>query len=504
MSTPLNTGKEYRREGEVTPKATQARIFQSSRTGRKRRARSSPELNEDFELNLPLSLDEVARIDLDVGGHMYNLETSRPSSETKARSEAINSASKGLSAAYYKIAKAYVELATRIQTTLDIEDGVVKRFDDLFEEIKAQQSALCEVVVKESRTNMASILKDNPAQPQASRGEILELINEQLKPVIDRLDKVCTGIGESREEVRSGVQIITEKMQNEKEVTYAAVTSTGAAASSSQPKHHITVKGPNGRELSTDEGRTFYIQPTQSAMNSYRTAQDVEKTIKQCIEPRNFNLKVSRVSASSRDKGVRIQALTVDMEKLRNSEILREKGLEVREAEKMQPRLVIFGVPAETTEEELPDLVNSVNYGGEQPVDMKVIYKYKPKNNSSVTSFVLETDPIGRRRLLQKQRLFVGFSSCHVEDHIRIVQCHNCLGFGHKKAQCQKRKPTCGNCANEHETRECKEKSRQKCANCANEKRSQIAHSALDSKACPIIIAKMQSKVRSTNYTVEV
>ncbi|EFN65037.1 hypothetical protein EAG_01181, partial [Camponotus floridanus] len=42
-----------------------------------------------------------------------------------------------------------------------------------------------------------------------------------------------------------------------------------------------------------------------------------------------------------------------------------------------------------------------------------------------------------RIRILNQARIYLGWSSCRVADHVQILQCYRCLSFGHIAKDCR-------------------------------------------------------------------
>lgn len=130
---------------------------------------------------------------------------------------------------------------------------------------------------------------------------------------------------------------------------------------------------------------------------------------------------------------------------------------------------------------------------------VKMIYKY-PSRGREFVSHVIETTPELRTKLLLKPRIFVGWASCRISDHVTVLQCFKCLNFGHKSANC-KALPHCARCAGDHETLTCGEDNEElKCFNCVQAKCESTDHSALDGERCSIRKRRITAKVGLINY----
>lgn len=123
---------------------------------------------------------------------------------------------------------------------------------------------------------------------------------------------------------------------------------------------------------------------------------------------------------------------------------------------KVNPRLIVHGIPAEMTADEIGKELVAQNFGPDAGEDLKVIYVYPARTNRRYTSCILEVTPALRGALLKSGRIFLRYTACSLADYVR-VQCYRCLHFGHLAANC-KAGPACGHCAGDHEMRDCTKK----------------------------------------------
>ena len=99
-----------------------------------------------------------------------------------------------------------------------------------------------------------------------------------------------------------------------------------------------------------------------------------------------------------------------------------------------------------------------------------------------------------------RNRLFIGISSCRVFDRFFIKRCNKCQGFGHYKGNCPNQE-VCGYCGEGHSSEGCPLKEtddfcNMKCINCKRNNLSESGHSTFW-PSCPSYIAA-QKKLRST------
>lgn len=88
----------------------------------------------------------------------------------------------------------------------------------------------------------------------------------------------------------------------------------------------------------------------------------------------------------------------------------------------------------------------------------KIRFRTGPKGKA-VTNYFAEVDPILRRLLLRKGRVFVGFRALTVRDYLVVSSCVNCQDLGHVSKYCHSKEEVCGHCEKAgHRRAECPDK----------------------------------------------
>lgn len=169
------------------------------------------------------------------------------------------------------------------------------------------------------------------------------------------------------------------------------------------------------------------------------------------IRPADFNLKVNKVM-SVRNNGVRIKALSVDLNKLMNSKKLETAGLKIEPEGRANPRPLIH-VPYGLSRDEIKSEIIALNLKEYDASDIKV-YVFRQKDRHNTVSCVIEASPEIRALLMRVKQVFVGYSACRISDYVRVLQCYKYLAFGHLARHCRGA-PRCGHCSSDHETKNC-------------------------------------------------
>lgn len=254
-----------------------------------------------------------------------------------------------------------------------------------------------------------------------------------------------------------------------------------------------------GTTVSVPKTTTFIVAPRPDRASDYVDSDSTKKALISAINPAEVNLKVDRFSRTGGNE-VRIEARSVDLDKLRASNALAAAGLVVKEDCKFNPRLLVFGIPKDMEKDSIREHFIDQNLGGVENPEVKVVYVFPPFTDSTVTKCVLEVPPDVRTKLLAVSRIYLGFSSCSFKDHVKVKQCYRCLAFGHLAKDCTGI-TRCGFCAGEHERKNCPDGDKEACCyNCKLNNFADTNHAAVDGSKCPILKRRLTNKVHLTNY----
>ncbi|CAA9994827.1 unnamed protein product [Nesidiocoris tenuis] len=176
-------------------------------------------------------------------------------------------------------------------------------------------------------------------------------------------------------------------------------------------------------------------------------------------------------------------------------------GLTVREAPSKRPRILVHGVPADFSREQICEEFMLANAMSLDPAVKKdgflPVYMVGPRD-APTRKWVIEVSPVVRLELLKESRLRIGWYACKLGDHISVTRCYRCQAFGHVAAVCL-RDPVCGFCAAKgHTFRECKREGTPKCANCSVTAEDPN-HEAGDLR-CPSTRRAMETQIKRTDY----
>ena len=162
----------------------------------------------------------------------------------------------------------------------------------------------------------------------------------------------------------------------------------------------------------------------------------------------------------------------------------------------MKPRMIVHDIPVELSSEAIVKCIAEQSLKEASASDIKAVFLY-PSREKKFRSCVIEINPEHRRQLLGVGRVNIEWQSCRIDDHITLLQCFNCLGFGHVDESCKKPE-CCSKCGEAHAAKVCKA-TVFKCINCATTGNN-FSHCATDKVNCSILRRKIDRKKSFIDY----
>nr|CAH7756124.1 unnamed protein product [Callosobruchus chinensis] len=157
----------------------------------------------------------------------------------------------------------------------------------------------------------------------------------------------------------------------------------------------------------------------------------------------------------------------------------------ISEPKKFKPRLLVKNVKLNNqSPEQVVEGIITLNKFDETSY-LKCVTKLK---HFQSTNLIIEVSPDLRKIILKRGYIHVGWKKCEVSDHIHILRCSKCCGYGHTVKDCNL-ELVCGKCAQHHKLADCQSTS-EECVNCINfnksSKRNVATNHACNSKECTV------------------
>lgn len=128
------------------------------------------------------------------------------------------------------------------------------------------------------------------------------------------------------------------------------------------------------------------------------------------------------------------------------------------------PQVIILGVDGSIPKEEVFGLIIAQNRGLESFSSCRFEANYEKTDRFGTKFVVAEVEPRLYTKLIETEKICLGFSLCPVKSRIPVIRCYKCSRYGHKHAECRN-ELSCASCAGQHETKNCTSPDL-KCSNC--------------------------------------
>lgn len=179
------------------------------------------------------------------------------------------------------------------------------------------------------------------------------------------------------------------------------------------------------------------------------------------------------------------------------------KDFKIQRVEKKKPRIKLIGIEDGLSKEEVKAaLLNQNSFLDRETAEIEVLLIKKMKSKCMA---IIEVDKNTFAKTIAENKVKIGWSLCPVFEHINILRCFKCLGYGHKADICTNN-VTCGKCGeHDHCAKNCSN-TFIKCVNCAiaNKKLGlslNEEHTAVDFN-CPVYIRQLEQRKKLIEYTL--
>lgn len=304
---------------------------------------------------------------------------------------------------------------------------------------------------------------------------------------------------ELREVVADEVQKVLERIETSIEERHPREVRQPTFAEVARPR----VAFPNLNARARPKENVVVVYPPGGPKEGPRDASvETKNRLVQLIKPREDNLQVRSIRMVGRG-GVLVEAASGgDAGRLMENQALRDSGFMVERPKTVLPKVMVYDVPNEISEEEVKTCIITQNPSRRPEADaalrgMRIVKKMAVRDRK-VEHWVLECTPEVRDWLTSEGRIYIDWSSCRVKDFLSVTRCYNCQGYGHPSRFC-KGKRTCGHCSGDHDRKDCESRNDAfPCPACAKFGRN-LMHEVTDPN-CPVYRRAAEDSVRRTDY----
>ncbi|KAH7963901.1 hypothetical protein HPB52_023774 [Rhipicephalus sanguineus] len=180
-------------------------------------------------------------------------------------------------------------------------------------------------------------------------------------------------------------------------------------------------------------------------------------------------------------------------------------SIAVRVPGKRKPHVPFSGVDPDVSQDRFFALLNERNAGlqvNEDQCAVRMVFRER----SGTNAFVAEVDPESFQKLIERQRVTLGWTAVRVTEDLHVPTCTFCAAYGHGSNSCPHEtdptKATCMKCAGNHLALACSVRigdSAVCCAECRRAGRPAEGHPA-GFPACPILVERAARIRARTDY----
>ena len=276
-----------------------------------------------------------------------------------------------------------------------------------------------------------------------------------------------------------------------KNQSFSQVTALSSPTTSKSPKPQ------------TNQTTLFFKSTTN--MNS----KQIHDTIKDKIKPYREKILINNLRIVN-DKTVKIVTHSkLEAQKLKSALTKNIASLTVEEEKKHKPRIIIFGVEAKMSNEELLEQIYFHNHRLQSKVDQKTfsdnckIIKRTKESNKKEVNVILQIHPLLRSCLFinDKQKIQIDWRHSNWSDSFFVLRCMKCNLTGHHHTQCN-HELSCSRCGGNHETKECPKYKDVRCHRCSLKSKhpEEILHCLGDLRKCVVHAQAIKNMKRRTDY----
>lgn len=373
----------------------------------------------------------------------------------------------------------------------ELKAGIAKCINWLLEEANSANRPQTQAPVDIANSVVMAKLERQTSAIETLTKNIEDLREEQSKDAIAKM------------QVTKTVQEMAKAQKLEADTSAAAVTAIQVklqdmSGAFEENKYSYAAALTSNRKLTShtrsgEERHAVII----SSDDPLKTSEEVEGIVKRSVNVRALGIGVSRVTKASNQKLV--IALPTRRDKDRFMEELGKssgKGLSAKEGENRNPKIALVGLIKGVTDDDIRSSIDSQNKLDLQPDGLVRLCYRRRHRNTLLCTVVYEITPLTYQILINANKVSIGYQRIPIVEETPLIQCFNCLGFGHTRKFCEG-KLSCSHCTEEHIYRVCPNKeSAPTCSNCTE---GQNSHNAM-SDTCPVR-NRMETRARErVNY----
>ena len=216
--------------------------------------------------------------------------------------------------------------------------------------------------------------------------------------------------------------------------------------------------------------------------------------VKSCHERRSGNVVMKFPDAGAREEARALVESSADFQ-----------DITVSEPKKMLPKMTLLDVPSSLPDSEIVPGILEKNPKIKELIDaghtLTLLFA-RVKDGKKMAALKMSPD-VRTTIVKNRNRVFLGLTSCRTFDRFWATQCYHCQKFGHTRERCpvKSASPMCGFCAGSHTSLDCPDRNALKCVNCfALGNQPERCHHSASSLDCPVMISERKKAIENTDF----
>lgn len=361
----------------------------------------------------------------------------------------------------------------------EIEDRMMEYCLDPTKKVNKDQTATIMRYFKDMRSIVEELLRHN----SYLFGRLEQSSGEEHKKGKAILNAVNRSLQASK---RLEVAVTKRAQTEERPLSYAEkvnMTSKKVAPKAVQPPKNVVIIRPE-----TDQGKI-------------KTSEEAREAVFTLVNPRKKGIQVAAVRNIS-GNGLAVETTNAEgLKAFTNNDKLKEAGLKASTPQRRHPRMILYDVPRDISEEEIRTCLKKQNrdrFTEEDVAAIKFCFRTGRKDQTE-TNWIMEVPPCVRTKLLLG-KLYISWNACKVRDYLAISRCYKCQNYGHVAKYCRVPHDISTHCAESgHATKECPNKAKHpSCVNC--KKAGKKGDHAASNANCPMHKKALELLTARTSY----
>ena len=242
------------------------------------------------------------------------------------------------------------------------------------------------------------------------RVEKLEEENRDMKSILQRLDNLEAAVKDlQKTSARPQPRGISAPVSTYAETVKKAINAAAAPTTSRAREGTVVISAPEGV-----------------------TPEKIQEQLKKAVNPAEEGWQIVNRKVTGSSKLALNTATKEQAKALAEHPKLKEVGLRAEVVGRRRPRMVVYDIPMDRPDDEILEAIIAQNFGQEVERDsiksqLRPVFKFSNRRAARDRNhWICEVSPELRKNLMERQRLFVDFNSCRVDDHLGITRCYKC------------------------------------------------------------------------------